>query len=165
MSRCFLKITAIVSCKQSNQPVTFHRCVSSRYHTAQDWFSKFARRFNVGLKKERPKDEIAKKSLFNLIRSQAAATANYYDNLNTLDISMVDTCSRHLYPGHLCGSVLRGRVQFHDNFHTGEDWVAGSSKVAQFCQDPDPPYLATLEEIEFRYKPKRIKGLDFSGMI
>ena len=123
------------------------------------------RKVNIGFSKEKPKLEAAAtKTWANKIRFKAG-NENYYDRLNAIDIKRVDVCSRHLYPGYFAGTKLGGKVLFHDNYFTGSDWVSGMGRVLRHCEDPDPPYLATQQEVENRYKPKRIRGLDFSGLV
>ena len=88
---------------------------------------------------------------------------SYYDKLNALDMTIADNSGRHLYPGYFTGCVLGGRVMFYDNYFTGTGWVSRRGAIEKHCLDPDPPYLATQKEIEEKYQPMRIRGLDFSG--
>ena len=93
-----------------------------------------------------------------------------HDQLFCPTLVLLSLESRHVqtlhfnWPALITGFVLGGRVMFYDNYFTGSGWVSRRNSLRNHCLEPDPPYLATQKEIDEKYQPMRIRGLDFSGI-
>ncbi len=148
-----------IHCKCQKISISSTRFLFSGFHASlTNYLSKGLRKWWVGLESDVPAtQEVKRKRKWFSNVSSDAEKLKRYEQLNRLEMDRVEMCSRHLYPGYFVGHILGGRVMFHQNYHTGDSWVSGSSRLLRYCSEPDPPFMATQVEVDVKYKPKRIR--------